>query len=40
MGENVLIIHDFSSPGWEDENAFNDVWSWFRSATEETISWD
>lgn len=39
-GERVLIIHDFATPGWEDEGAFEDVWSWFRSAVEETIEWD
>ena len=40
MGEKVLIIHDFASPSYEDEGAFEDVWSWFRSAIEETITWD
>jgi hypothetical protein len=40
MGEKVFIIHDFASPGCEDEGAFDDVWAWFRSAVEETISWD
>ncbi len=40
MGENVFVIHDFASPGWEDEAAFADVWSWFRAAVEETIAWD
>ena len=39
-GEKVFIIHDFASSGWEDEGAFDDVWTWFRSAIEETISWD
>lgn len=40
MGEKVFVIHDFASPGWEDVKAFDDVWSWFRSAVEETILWD
>ncbi len=40
LGERVFIIHDFASPGWEDEADFHDVWSWFRSAIEETIAWD
>jgi hypothetical protein len=40
MGEKVFIIHDFASPGWEDVVTFDDVWSWFRSAVEETIAWD
>ena len=39
-GESIFIIHDFASPGFEDEGSFDDVWSWFRSAVEETISWD
>lgn len=38
-GEKVFVIHDFASPGWENEAAFDDLWSWFRSAVEETISW-
>jgi hypothetical protein len=39
-GEKVFIIHDFASPGWENEAEFNDVWTWFRAAVEETILWD
>jgi choline dehydrogenase-like flavoprotein len=39
-GEKVFVIHDFASPSWEDEDAFDDVWAWFKSAIEETISWD
>ena len=40
MGEKVFVIHDFASPGWENQGTFEDVWSWFRSAVEETIEWD
>jgi hypothetical protein len=40
MGEKVFIIHDFASQGWEGESSFENVWSWFRSAVEETIEWD
>jgi hypothetical protein len=40
MGEKVFVIHDFASSGFENECAFDDVWSWFRSAIDETISWD
>jgi len=40
MGEKVFIIHDFASSGYEDEGTFDDVWTWFRSAIEETIDWD
>ena len=39
-GERVFVIHDFASPGWENEGNFDDVWSWFRAAIEETIDWD
>lgn len=39
-GGKVFVIHDFASPGWEDEAAFDDFWAWFRSAIEETIDWE
>jgi len=39
-GEKVFIIHDFASVGWEGEGEFEDVWTWFRSAVEESILWD
>jgi hypothetical protein len=39
-GEKVFVIHDFAASGFEDEGSFEDVWSWFRAAVEETISWD
>lgn len=40
LGERVLVIHDFAGPGWEDEGSYDDVWSWFRDAVEETSSWE
>ncbi|MDA8021234.1 MAG: hypothetical protein MPN21_27675 [Thermoanaerobaculia bacterium] len=40
MGEKVLIIHDFSSPGYEDESDFEDVWAWLRSAVEDMIEFE
>jgi hypothetical protein len=40
MGEKVFVIHDFASPGWEGDVTFDDVWSWFRPAIEETVGWD
>ncbi len=40
MGEQVFIIYDFASLGYEDEGFFNDFWAWFRAAIEETIEWD
>ncbi len=39
-GEKVFVIHDFASPGWEDETLFNDVSAWFLSAIDETIRLD
>lgn len=39
-GETVFIIHDFASPGWENSGVFDDVWSWFRDAVEESIDWE
>ena len=39
-GERVFVIHDFASPGFEDEAEFDDFWSWFRAAVDETILWD
>lgn len=39
-GERVIIVHDFASPGFEDEGVFDDTWAWFRTAVEETIAWD
>ena len=40
LGEKVVIVHDFASPGWESEGSFDDVWCWFRAAIEEMIAWD
>jgi hypothetical protein len=40
MGERTFIIHDFASAGFEDEAVFENVWSWFRAAIEDTIAWD
>lgn len=39
-GEKVFVIHDFASPSWEGVAVFEDVWSWFRSAVEDTIEWE
>lgn len=39
-GEKVFIVHDFASPGWEDDRQFDDVWSWFRAAVDDTVSWE
>jgi hypothetical protein len=39
-GDGVLVVHDFASPGWEDEEAFTDLRAWLRMAVEETIDWE
>jgi hypothetical protein len=39
-GEQVLVIHDFASEGWEVEASYKDFWSWFRHAIDETIAWE
>jgi hypothetical protein len=36
-GEKVFIIHDFASPGWEDEGTYDDVWAWFRAALKKPL---
>ena len=39
-GEVIMIIHDYASPGWENKEKFNNLWSWLRSALEETIAYE
>ncbi len=36
----VVIIHDFSSPGYENKEEFSCFWNWLRSALEATISFE
>ena len=38
--EGVVIIHDFSSPGYENKQDMNSFWDWLRSALEATIEYD
>lgn len=38
-GDSVIIIHDFSSNGWEERGAFPTFWNWFRAAIEDMINW-
>jgi hypothetical protein len=36
----VLIVHDFASPGWEARGrGFPNVMAWFRQAVEDCIEW-
>ena len=39
-GEAVILIHDFTSYGYEEIGAFPTFWHWFRSAVEEMIEFD
>lgn len=36
----VLVIHDYASPGWELKATFASFWDWFRSAIEALIAFD
>jgi hypothetical protein len=35
--EEVLIIHDFASPGWEERERFSSFYDWLRRAVEDLI---
>ena len=39
-GETVVLIHDYTTPGYEEIGAFPNFWDWFRSAAEEMIEFD
>jgi hypothetical protein len=34
----VVVIHDFASPGFEDRGAFADFYGWLRQAIEDLIA--
>jgi hypothetical protein len=36
-GESVIVIHDFSSPGYEERAVFPSFWDWFKCAVDEMI---
>lgn len=36
----IVVIHDFSSPGYESKEEFNCFWDWLRSALEATIAFE
>ncbi len=36
----VIIIHDFSSIGYENRKIFADFWSWFRAVIEDMIDYE
>jgi hypothetical protein len=37
---NVVIIHDFASPGYEQRAEFGDFYAWFRQAIEDLIDFE
>lgn len=39
-GEEVQIIHDFASQGFEQRGVYNNFWNWFKSAVNEMINFD
>ncbi len=36
----VVIVHDFASPGWEQQDEFDDFYAWLRQAVEDLIEYD
>ena len=36
----IVVIHDFASPGFENRHEFPDFWSWFRTAIEDFIAFE
>lgn len=39
-GEEVKIIHDFASSGYEQRKTYESFWDWFRDAIEEMIQFE
>ena len=39
-GGRVSILHDFASPGWEQQAEFEDVYAWLRQVVEDLIEYD
>lgn len=40
MGEQVYIIHDFSSIGYEQREIFNSVWEWLKYVIDIMIEYE
>ena len=38
--DKVVVIHDFSSSGFEGRDIYDSFWDWLRSALEETIDYE
>ena len=39
-GEEVQIVHDFASPGWEERRKYKNFWEWFKSILDDMIYQD
>lgn len=39
-GNQVFVIHDFSSKGWEHRQVYPDFYGWLRQAVEDMIEYD
>lgn len=39
-GDAIFVIHDFSSPGWEQRAQFATFYDWLRRAIEDFIEFD
>lgn len=39
-GQAVIIIHDNTEPGWEDEGSYPTFADWLREAKSEAASWN
>ncbi|MBD3920938.1 hypothetical protein H8B09_19385 [Paenibacillus sp. PR3] len=38
--DQIQIIHDYASPGFEQRKVFVDFWTWFKDAINEMIDFD
>jgi hypothetical protein len=38
--EEIVIVHDFASEGFEQRRRFDTFWDWFRAAIEEMIAFE
>lgn len=40
QGEQVFIVHDYASPGWERRGVYPNFYVWLRQAVEDMIEYD
>jgi hypothetical protein len=40
LGEDIFVIHDFASAGWEQRNHFANFYEWLRKAIEDLVEFD